>query len=92
MPALLADAFPGVRNYLDASSFLFAGGASSIFGWGERADSKGSKLMSKNHVLMDGPHELSSQKDRWWLNGRRISKNILSTLRILGQRYLQSAK
>lgn len=26
MPALLADAFPGVRNYLDASSFLFAGG------------------------------------------------------------------
>eukprot|EP00435_Cladocopium_sp_Y103_P073922 s37_g45.t1 len=26
MPALLADAFPGVRNYLDASSFLFTGG------------------------------------------------------------------
>ena len=27
MPALLADAFPGVRNYLDASSFLFTGAA-----------------------------------------------------------------
>eukprot|EP00438_Fugacium_kawagutii_P006710 Skav219122 [mRNA] locus=scaffold1574:482350:484664:+ [translate_table: standard] len=26
MPALLADAFPGVRNFLDASSFLFTGG------------------------------------------------------------------
>ena len=27
MMALLADAFPGVRNFLDASSFLFTGGA-----------------------------------------------------------------
>ena len=26
MPALLADAFPGVRDFLDASSFLFTGG------------------------------------------------------------------
>eukprot|EP00913_Durusdinium_trenchii_P000203 g185.t1 len=33
MPALLADAFPGVRDFLDASSFLFTGGESD--GWGE---------------------------------------------------------
>eukprot|EP00434_Breviolum_minutum_P015039 symbB.v1.2.013263.t1/scaffold879.1/size325971/10 len=32
MMALLADAFPGVRNFLDASSFLFTGGDE---GWNE---------------------------------------------------------
>lgn len=34
MPMLLADAFPGVRKFLDASSFLFTGAAPSD-GWGD---------------------------------------------------------